>query len=587
MFDGVPDQFHHFIASSRAPLQIPFPFPLHATTSPPPPPPQPPPVTPLAPTFPTFDPYPSHQTLQPHQHHQHQHHHLHHHLSSPPPPPPQPKNEGSKEDQTTTLLSTSLVLERERSSGEPGGPWSNEEVLALLRIRSSMENWFPDYTWEHVSRKLAELGFKRSPEKCKERFEEENRNLNSLSFNKNSFRFFSELDELYQHQGGDHKNQQNEDSVQTRNINNQPPALRREATAAVAVAVAAEAQSLEEGSGNVDHNSTTSRSSKSNNNNGDEKKRKRKRELEMFKGFCEEIVERIMAQQEELHTKIIEDMVKREEEKIARDEAWKSQERERLNKEIEAREKEHEIASNRQAKIIEFLNKFASSSPPLNSPLDQSLFDKFNDLFDPPNNNPKTPSSTHPHNEIMGTKKTKKASSFPHQNPTSNNPTQSSTNPSFTSPTETLIMPSMDLGPENHPTPQSKDTQLEPNTQNGGGDIGKRWPREEVLALINMRCSLNNNNNNNNSDNSSKDGGAKGPLWERISQGMQELGYNRSAKRCKEKWENINKYFRKTKDNNKKRSVDSRTCPYFHQLSSLYSQGKLRGDSPENRSSAD
>lgn len=34
-------------------------------------------------------------------------------------------------------------------------PWSNDEVLALLRIRSSMENcWlFPsDLTWEHVSR---------------------------------------------------------------------------------------------------------------------------------------------------------------------------------------------------------------------------------------------------------------------------------------------------------------------------------------------------------------------------------------------------------------------------------------------------
>ncbi|XP_019186103.1 PREDICTED: trihelix transcription factor GTL2-like isoform X2 [Ipomoea nil] len=555
MFDGVPDQFHHFIASSRVSLQIPFPFPLHATTSPPPPPPpQPPP--PPAPTFSTFDPYPSHQTLQPHhQHHQHQHqhHHLHHHLS---PPPPQPKNEASKEDQTTTLLSTSLVLERERSSasaaagGEPGGPWSNEEVLALLRIRSSMEiNWFPDYSWEHVSRKLAELGFKRSPEKCKERFEEESRNLNSLSFNKSSFRFFSELDELYQHQGGEgdhHKNYQNEESVQTRNDNHhqQPPHRRERESAAAA---AAEAQSLEEGSGNVDHNSTTSRSSKSNNNNGggDENKKrmkrkgKRKRELEMFKGFCEGIVERIMAQQEEMHSKIIEDMVKREEEKIARDEAWKSQERERLNKEIETREKEHEIASNRQAKIIEFLNKFASSSstPSLHSPLDQSLLDKINDLFHHPKNHPTSPSSTHPHNdEKMGTKKAKKVSSFPHQNPTSNNnPTpQSSTNPSFTSPkvpTETLILPStttMDLGDpeENHPTPQSKDT------QNGGGDIGKRWPREEVLALINLRCnSLN---------------------------------------------------------NNKKRSVDSRTCPYFHQLSSLYcSQGKLRGDSPENRSSAD
>ncbi|KAJ6694173.1 hypothetical protein OIU85_004914 [Salix viminalis] len=71
--------------------------------------------------------------------------------------------------------------------------------------------------------------------------------------------------------------------------------------------------------------------------------------------------------------------------------------------------------------------------------------------------------------------------------------------------------------------------------------------------------------------------------------GMLESGYRRSAKRCKEKWENINKYFRKTKDVNKKRSMDSRTCPYFHQLSALYNQGTLvapdnRSTSPENQS---
>lgn len=30
--------------------------------------------------------------------------------------------------------------------------WSNDEILALLRIRSSLENnWFPEFTWEHVS----------------------------------------------------------------------------------------------------------------------------------------------------------------------------------------------------------------------------------------------------------------------------------------------------------------------------------------------------------------------------------------------------------------------------------------------------
>ena len=108
----------------------------------------------------------------------------------------------------------------------------------------------------------------------------------------------------------------------------------------------------------------------------------------------------------------------------------------------------------------------------------------------------------------------------------------------------------------------------------GKDDTGRRWPRDEVLALINIRCSLFNNGNDVNND---KESCSKGPLWERISQKMMELGYNRNAKRCKEKWENINKYFRKTKDLNKKRSIDSRTCPYFHQLSHLYSQGALVG----------
>lgn len=53
---------------------------------------------------------------------------------------------------------------------------------------------------------------------------------------------------------------------------------------------------------------------------------------------------------------------------------------------------------------------------------------------------------------------------------------------------------------------------------------------------------------------------------------MKKLGYNRNSKRCKEKWENINKYFKKVKESNKKRPQDSKTCPYFHQLDALYSQ---------------
>ncbi|PON76219.1 GAMYB transcription factor [Parasponia andersonii] len=88
-----------------------------------------------------------------------------------------------------------------------------------------------------------------------------------------------------------------------------------------------------------------------------------------------------------------------------------------------------------------------------------------------------------------------------------------------------------------------------------------RWPKTEVQALINLRRSL---------ELKYQEIGPKGPLWEEISAGMRKLGYDRSSKRCKEKWENINKYFKKVKDSNKKRSEDSKTCPYFHQLDALY-----------------
>ncbi|XP_034913941.1 trihelix transcription factor GT-2 [Populus alba] len=90
-----------------------------------------------------------------------------------------------------------------------------------------------------------------------------------------------------------------------------------------------------------------------------------------------------------------------------------------------------------------------------------------------------------------------------------------------------------------------------------------RWPKVEVEALINLRANL---------DIKYQENGAKGPLWEDISAGMQKLGYNRSAKRCKEKWENINKYFKKVKESNKKRPEDSKTCPYFDQLDALYKE---------------
>ncbi|KAG6520161.1 hypothetical protein ZIOFF_017198 [Zingiber officinale] len=92
-----------------------------------------------------------------------------------------------------------------------------------------------------------------------------------------------------------------------------------------------------------------------------------------------------------------------------------------------------------------------------------------------------------------------------------------------------------------------------------------RWPKTEVQALIRVRSGL---------ESQFQEPGLKGPLWEEVSATMATMGYLRSAKRCKEKWENINKYFRKTKESGKKRPQHSKTCPYFQQLDQLYSATK-------------
>lgn len=93
-----------------------------------------------------------------------------------------------------------------------------------------------------------------------------------------------------------------------------------------------------------------------------------------------------------------------------------------------------------------------------------------------------------------------------------------------------------------------------------------RWPKDEVEALIQVRSGL---------ESRFLEPGLKGPLWEEVSSLMVSMGYQRSAKRCKEKWENINKYFRKAKETGKKRSPRSKTCTYFDQLDQLYSRTSL------------
>ncbi|XP_020520151.1 trihelix transcription factor GTL1 isoform X2 [Amborella trichopoda] len=398
----------------------------------------------------------------------------------------------------------------------------------FMKFRSSIEAGMGDSNvkgpiWEHVSRKLAELGFNRSAKKCKEKFENVSKYYKKTRDSANtrqdgrSYRFFNELEALYN--GGNNQFKPVETLSQQKTTvqktNGEPNVCLNSHSS--------EGTSEEETLENPETHANPSASDQN------RKKRKRKRSsLELMKGFCESMVEQLMHHQEELQNRLLEAVEKRDQERIAREGEWKMQEMARLNRETEIRAQEHALASDREAAIIEFLKKFTENSAENQSP-------------------------------------TQAPDPKPEEAPSSANPTNS------------LALP-----PENHspnPNPITEEKSDQSGVVNNGGFHLKRWPRSEVICLIRLRSNL---------DQRFNESGSKGSLWENISKGMAQLGYNRSAKRCKEKWENINKYFRKTKDATKSRPPDSKTCPYFHLLSNLY-QKKMElspTQKPENSSNS-
>ncbi|KAH9624696.1 hypothetical protein KSS87_005853 [Heliosperma pusillum] len=562
---------------------------------------------------------------------------------------------------------------------EPVLPWSNEEVLALLKIRSAMDNpWFPaEFTWENVSRKLGEVGFKRSAESCKEKFEEETRSFNNIvinncsSNNKNNnnnnnnsnnnsvisqnYRLFGELEELYSNTNNNNNNDKGNVIINDHNHQEQNSANQLEDQLNECAADASNENDKgeiqenvekmgEENSGNgetgvrdEDDLEEDEDSEKTEENSKEGRKRKRHKKFELFKGFCEKIVNKMMVKQEEFHCKILQNMVKRDEDKNSREEAWKKQEIDRITKELEVRAHEQAIVGDREAKILGFLKKFSSSSSSTPNNLSGNVRIKVPNTTTTSTTTLSTSSiflsqdsisaTTHDQNSISNLVIQQKCNLHNYSTSLSKDNlapqsltrlenrglglpvSSSSMNQCSQNPSHVITSSENDLSnrltsvstthksfsPPNHTSTDATGQviDLKSSDNHTGGlthenvkdDTGRRWPRDEVLALINIRCSLFNNNGDHHLD---KESLSKGPLWERISQKMMELGYKRSSKRCKEKWENINKYFRKTKDLNKKRSIDSRTCPYFHQLSHLYNQGApLHGQSDRSVSAID
>lgn len=80
------------------------------------------------------------------------HHHLQLHQQQPNLLPPLHHKDGEDGQQQRGM--SFEISEREVGGrlGIDSATWTDDEVLALLRIRSDLDAWFPHLTWEHVSR---------------------------------------------------------------------------------------------------------------------------------------------------------------------------------------------------------------------------------------------------------------------------------------------------------------------------------------------------------------------------------------------------------------------------------------------------
>lgn len=333
-------------------------------------------------------------------------------------------------------------------------------------------------------RKLSELGYNRSAKKCKEKFE------NIYKYHRRTkegrsgrtYRFCDQLEALDNHSfippsSPDNKNLSRGKAVNPICVlNNEAP------------------YSLPNISSNLmdTPTSTTSTSSKE----LDRMQNKKRKLANFFERLMKEVTER----QENLQKNFIEAIEKCEQERIAREEAWKMQELERIRRERELLEKERAIAAAKDAAVLAFLQKFSDQSSPVQF---------------------QTPKST---------------------------------------------------------IPVEKAVERQENSNGGEGFThmgSSRWPKDEVDALIRLRTNL---------DANYQENAPKGPLWEDISAAMKKHGYDRSAKRCKEKWENMNKYFKKVKESNKRRPEDAKTCPYFEQLDALYREKSAKKNNSDGNS---
>ncbi|KAK4748764.1 hypothetical protein SAY87_015350 [Trapa incisa] len=460
--------------------------------------------------------------------------------------------------------------ERGGAGGSGGGNrWPRQETLALLKIRSEMDATFRDATvkgplWEDVSRKLAELGYKRSAKKCKEKFENVDKYYKRTKEGRagrqdgKTYKFFSELEALH-------------NTAISQAAAAAPPTMATAAPPGISFSSPMPISSIRplvpttsismaplppqahlfprvaQPPMGLDFSSDSSSSShETEGGDGDENEgsepsnvggsgRKRKRGSRRMMEFFEGLMKQVIQKQEAMQQKFLEAIEKREEERSIREEAWRRQEMALLAREHEIMAQERTVSASRNALIMSFLQKITGQPIHLATP--------------PP---PPPPQPAHVPVQL----------SPQQQQPGNFEPTARHMDVVLAAVPEQQVRAQEGIG--------GGEGEGGSGSRERPPQSSSRWPKTEVIALIKLRSGL---------EPRYQEAGPKGPLWEEISAGMQRMGYSRSAKRCKEKWENINKYFKKVKESNKKRPEDAKTCPYFHELDALYRKKILTSSS--------
>ncbi|XP_023645591.1 trihelix transcription factor GTL1 isoform X2 [Capsella rubella] len=485
------------------------------------------------------------------------------------------------------------------ASSSSGNRWPREETLALLRIRSDMDSTFRDATlkaplWEHVSRKLLELGYKRSAKKCKEKFEnvqkyyKRTKETRGGRHDGKAYKFFSQLEALnttptplqpHPHPPSSSLDvtplsvanpilmpssssspfpifsqpQPQTQPPQTHTVSFTPTPLPPPPPMAPTfpgVTFSSHSSSTASGMGSDDDDDEDMDVDQTNIAGSSSRKRKRGNRgggkmMELFEG----LVRQVMQKQAAMQRSFLEALEKREQERLDREEAWKRQEMSRLAREHEVMAQERAASASRDAAIISLIQKITGHTIQL-----------------PPSLSSQTPQIP-PHQPPQPPPAAKRA----HQEPQLSTAQSQLQQPIMAIPQQQILpSPHLPHQPEQKQQQQQQQVQemIVSSEQSSLLPSSSRWPKAEILALINLRSGM---------EPRYQDNVPKGLLWEEISTSMKRMGYNRNAKRCKEKWENINKYYKKVKESNKKRPQDAKTCPYFHRLDLLYRNKVLGG----------